>query len=111
MIYDMWLVLTAIEFLVLTVLRGVMLACLWNWFVVAAFGLPAMGYVHAMGIGMLVNVLKFDAGEAKAKLEEERAKGGFPVQADTTTWKFVVNLGFALVFGLTLLEGYILHLL
>lgn len=37
--------------------RGLVLTVLWGWFVVPAFGLPALGLVDAIGLSLIVGFL------------------------------------------------------
>lgn len=52
----------------LALLRGVVVADLWQWFV-TPFGLPAIGIVHAMGVSLFVAALTFQ--NAKTNIDDD----------------------------------------
>lgn len=92
--------ITIIGILVGTVLRGLTIMLLWNWFVVTSIGLPELTMVPAMGLGLLlayVNVHQPDKGADT--LEEYYEKLG-------KSFGFMVSYS-----GIMILVGWFIHLL
>lgn len=44
--------------IITTVLRGVVLSYLWEWFIVP-FGIPSIGIAHALGVSTIVGFLTY----------------------------------------------------
>ena len=74
-----WMVLTLIIGAVTAaVLRGLVLAQLWKWFVVPAFGLPQISIPLAIGLSVILNYFLVNREEFLAKNKEEGRAGDPP---------------------------------
>jgi hypothetical protein len=47
----------AVWMVVGTILRGWVISILWKWFIVSAFGVPALGIAAAIGVALLVGTM------------------------------------------------------
>lgn len=54
------------------VFSGYALSILWGWFIVALFGLPALGISQAMGVSLVVSYMTH---QVPPKTEKERSFG------------------------------------
>lgn len=76
-------------------INGIVLSFLWQWFLVP-LGLPALGLVHAMGVGLIVRYLTYQTVNCKKEDDEKQV------------W---VQLVGSLVYPLfILLFGFVVHL-
>lgn len=57
---------------VLSIWRGFILSILWGWFVVPAFGLPALSIAFAIGVALIVGHLSH---EANVKRDDKKGFG------------------------------------
>ena len=53
------LALSAIWLVVGAVLRGWVISIMWKWFIVTAFGLPALSVVAAIGVSLVVSTMTY----------------------------------------------------
>lgn len=76
-------------------INGIVLSFLWQWFLVP-LGLPALGLIHAMGVGLIVRYLTYQTVNCKKEDDQQQV------------W---VQLASSLLYPLfILLFGFIVHL-
>lgn len=63
-----WFLVGCIGDIILTLIGGWMLSCMWGWFMVPIFELPPLTVVHAVG---LMVVLSFVGGHSGKKTPED----------------------------------------
>jgi hypothetical protein len=74
----------------LALVRGWAISMLWNWFLVP-LGLPLLGVVHAIGIGLVLGVL---VQQADGKKDDREAKEFIPqVLGFSIGWVITVGIG------------------
>tara|TARA_Y100000310_G_C20644074_1_gene795597 strand:+ start:368 stop:670 length:303 start_codon:yes stop_codon:yes gene_type:complete len=75
------------------------IVALWDWFIIP-FGLPPIGYAHALGLSIVLNFL-IPADAILSKVNDIRKDQG------ESKWMFPITMG--LRPPLTLLFGWIVH--
>lgn len=63
-----------------TILRGWVLSILWKWFIVSAFGLPALSISAAIGVSIVASLLTFQYIYSRDdRSDSEKIAGGLGV--------------------------------
>lgn len=61
-----YLIIIPLHFLVM----GLVLQTLWGWFIVPTFSLPELTLIHAIGIGLIMELYNEDLSDIKDKYKE-----------------------------------------
>lgn len=94
-----WMLLTLVMGAVAaTVLRGLVLAQLWKWFIVPAFGLPQISIPLAIGLSVILNYFLVTKNKREDKDEkmnsEQLAEGAVKaITAEVVAAFFVLLVG------------------
>lgn len=86
-----------------TLVRGLVISMLWNWFVSTAFQVPHLGVISAVGISFLFGIFNSD-------LRFMLLRNDKTLSEDDNSTKWAMIVGELVGYGITIFAAFLWHL-